>query len=323
MSAATTTNARLYLVDSSIYIFRAWHTLPDSVVDPEGRPINAAYGFAEFLLQLLEQTRASTLVCAFDLSLGQALRNEIFPDYKANRPPAPPELKHQFERCREIAAAFGLWQHASPQYEADDIIGTLASMAREHGTDCTFVTADKDLTQFVGERDVFWNFARNERHDWHSIKKRFGVWPTQIADMLALSGDKVDNIPGIPGVGQTTAARLLTRWKTLDALFDNTAKVSEMKFRGAARVATLLPEYESVVRLSRQLTGLLPVPDLPASVSELRRQSVDHAEATRVLTGLGFSERRTERALHILDTTLSHSASHTGDNNNLIDRSHT
>lgn len=295
---------RLYLVDSSIYIFRAWHTLPSTLLDPHGRPINAAFGFAEFLLQLLEQTRAKHLVCAFDLSLGQSRRNEIYPEYKANRPPAPPELKHQFERCREIATAFGLWQHASPLYEADDIIGTLAETARNAGTDCTIVTADKDLTQFVGERDVFWNFAKQERHDWHSIKKRFGVWPGQIADMLALCGDKVDNIPGIPGVGQTTAARLLTRWKTLDTLFANTAAVGQMKFRGAARVATLLPEYEPVVRLSRQLTGLLPVPDLPASMSALQRQAVHREDVTQVLTGIGFSEQRIDRALHILDTTL-------------------
>ncbi len=310
MTAPAARTSRLYLVDSSIYIFRAWHTLPDSLTDQAGRPINAAFGFAEFLLQLLEQTRADTLVCAFDVSLGQAVRNEIYPDYKANRPPAPADLKHQFERCREIAASFGLWHHASPQFEADDIIGTLALMARAAGTDCTIVTADKDLTQFIGERDVFWNVARNERHDWHSIKKRFGVWPSQIADMLALCGDKVDNIPGIPGVGQTTASRLLTRWKTLDALFDNTAKVAQMKFRGAARVATLLPEYEPVVRLSRQLTGLLTVPDLPDSVSALRRLPVDHGEVTRVLTGIGFSERRIERALTILDSTLHDSRLH-------------
>lgn len=295
MAAIKTPAETLYLIDSSIYIFRAWHTLPDSIRSPRDEPVNALYGFLDFLAQLYEQTSPEYMVCAFDQSLGTSARNRIYPAYKANRDAAPDDLKHQFALCQGAVDLLGFKQYARARYEADDIIGTLAATAGKRGFASCIVSADKDLAQFIGEHDVYWNFARREMLNAKAIEKRFGVRPGQIADLLALCGDKVDNIPGIPGVGMATAAKLLKKWQTLDHLFANKEQVVTMKFRGAARVAELLDIHESDVRLARQLTGLLTVKDLPVSVRPLKRQSGNMAGFQRFLKRQGFSERRRER----------------------------
>ncbi|MBX2824539.1 MAG: flap endonuclease [Gammaproteobacteria bacterium] len=288
---------QVYLVDSSIYVFRAWHLLPDTIQDREGKPLNAVYGFADFLVQLLEQSRARHVVCAFDKSLGVSARNRIYPEYKSNRPPAPVELKHQFTLCQQLCEHFGLPQFSHSLYEADDIIGTLANSVRREGHRVVIVSADKDLTQFIDDDDEYWDFGRKQKLDRRRIEKRFGVKPEQIPDMLALAGDKVDNIPGIPGVGNATAARLLSRWGDLDTLFEHAAEVADMKFRGAARIAGLLTEYEPTVRLARRLTGLLEVDSLPHSIQALQRQVIDPAALGDFLTTLDFSATRIERLI--------------------------
>ncbi len=297
MAAKRQPEKTLYLIDSSIYIFRAWHTLPDSIRTSRGEPVNALYGFLDFLAQLYEQTDARYMVCAFDKSLATSARNRIYPEYKANRDPAPDDLKHQFALCQQAVKLLGFKQFVRARYEADDIIGTLASTAAKRGFVSCIVSADKDLAQFIGERDVYWNFARRELMDAKGIEKRFGVKPQQIADLLALCGDKVDNIPGIPGVGMATAAKLLKKWQTLDNLFCNQDQVADMKFRGAARVADLLATHEADVRLARQLTGLLPVNDLPVSMALLKRESENMAGFQRFLKRQGFSDRRIERLI--------------------------
>ena len=148
----------------------------------------------------------------FDSSQTESYRRELYPDYKANRPPAPPELKQQFERCRAFCQAVGIPAFGSNRYEADDIIGSLASYFREQGFAITVVSADKDLTQLIlGEEDAWWDFARGTVLNRRGVEKQFGVKPEQIPDMLALSGDKIDNIPGIPGVGYTTASKILKK----------------------------------------------------------------------------------------------------------------
>jgi 5'-3' exonuclease len=294
---------RLYLVDASIYVFRSWHILPDSIVDAAGDPANAVYGFGDFLLQFLERTRPSHVAIAFDQSLETSVRNEIFPEYKANREPAPEELKRQFGRCRALVRAAGMAEFASAHCEADDIIGTLAGTARAAGFAVTVVTGDKDLAQVVRDDDEWWDFARDRRLDGRGIEKHFGVRPDQIADMLALAGDPVDNIPGIPGIGRATAARLLRRWDNIDALYDNVAAVETMKFRGAKRIAGLLREHEPVVRLSRQLTVTLPADDLPGSPDDLHWTGGDETLLDRAFDELGFGDFRRRRWTEVLRAT--------------------
>lgn len=293
----TQTPRTLYLVDSSIYIFRAWFILPSSIVCPRGEAVNALYGFADFLSQVTDQVSPSHLVCAFDRSLASSARNKVYPAYKANREPAPPELKRQFALCQSFADKCGFAQFASTDYEADDIIGTLVAVGRKNRYSNCILSADKDLAQFVGEKDMYWNFARKKRLDYRALQKQFGVQTHQIADMLAICGDKVDNIPGIPGVGAATAAKLLVKWHDLDNLFDNVEAVASMKFRGAARVSELLASYEETVRLARKLTGLWPVPDLPESINALKRRKADPTSLEQFMIKHGFGEQRRKRLL--------------------------
>ncbi|MCK4709702.1 MAG: flap endonuclease [Gammaproteobacteria bacterium] len=232
---------RAYLIDSSIYIFRAWHSFDDDITDNEGNPANAVYGFSEFLFELIKKTGSSSgasyIACAFDASQTDSYRREIFAEYKANRPPAPEELKRQFGYCREFCRAVGIADYSSNRFEADDIIGTLAHRLREQGFAVTVISADKDLAQLVrGEDDYWWDYARDNMLNKKGVEKQFGVRPEQIADMLALSGDKVDNIPGIPGIGYTLASRILNKFQTIEDILENIEEISKMKFRGSARV---------------------------------------------------------------------------------------
>jgi len=153
----------VYLVDASIYIFRAWFSMSDEFVNQKGEPTNAVYGFSGFLCSLLEQTGAEHMAIAFDESLSKGHRHEIYPEYKANRDPAPEELKRQFTWARSVAEAMGLQCFVDSRYEADDLIGTLAEFWRARGHPICVVTADKDLAQLVGENDHWWDFARNQK----------------------------------------------------------------------------------------------------------------------------------------------------------------
>ena len=298
--AAKSNPDAFYLIDSSIYVFRGWHSMPAGLTDADGHPANATYGFIEFLYQLISRRNPQLIACAFDESLGTSARNKIYPDYKANRAPAPAELKHQFKLCKAFTEAIGIAALASGTLEADDIIGSLAAIAQQQDTATVIVSADKDLCQFVAADDAVWDFARDTWLDARLIEKRFGVRPHQIADSLALTGDKVDNIPGIPGVGTATAARLLVKWGNITALLDNIDKVPAMKFRGAARVAELLQEHAETIHLARQLTGLIPAINLSTTLSDYRIRP-DEKLMEAVFDQLGFTAKRRQRWHSLLE----------------------
>ena len=268
----------LYLVDASVFIFRAWHAVPIEVTDRDGNPVNAVLGFARFLCELLERESPRHIAVAFDESLEVGYRNEIYPPYKANRDPAPVELKRQFALCREVCAAFGVTQFGSSRYEADDIIGTLARRAGVVGLPVTIVSRDKDLTQLLTTTDTYWDAIADVRYGYHEIAARFGVAPERMADFLALTGDAVDNIPGVPGVGRKTAQTLLEHFDTLQGIFDNLAHVPKLKLRNATFVAASLAEHRETAIVARQLTAIAC--DVPLSVSrvgDLRRLAPDLA----------------------------------------------
>lgn len=280
----------VYLIDSSIYIFNGWQSLPSSIKNTQGETFNAVTGFTETLATVIEQTRPLWIAAAFDTRNRDAIRYRIHPQYKANRSPSPPELQQQFSQCKAVCDAFGVTQLSNLDVEADDIIGQLTGLAQQNYQPTTIVSADKDLAQFIGDNDLFWNYAQKTQSNYKQLKKRFGVKPSQMADLLALCGDKTDNIPGIPGVGQRTAARLLTKWGNLDGVFANIDGVSAMRFKGAPHVATLLVEHEATVRLARQLTGLIRSDDLPNSLDAIAFSSPPIASCTEDLVSVGFSE---------------------------------
>ncbi|MGY1459675.1 MULTISPECIES: 5'-3' exonuclease [unclassified Luteimonas] len=247
----------LYLVDASLYVFRAWHSMPaDGFHDADGWPTNAVHGFVRFLLDLLERERPRHIAIAFDEALDSCFRNALYPAYKANRDPAPAELKRQFAYCKALCAALGLPVLAHREYEADDLIGAALVAARSDGFRGVIVSADKDLSQLLEVHDEQWDYARGQRWGAAGVKARHGVHAHQIADYLALCGDAVDNIPGVPGVGSKTAAVLLGHFGSLDALLERMDEVAFLRLRGAATVAVRLREHREQVLLYRQLSTI-------------------------------------------------------------------
>lgn len=245
-----------YLIDASVYIFRAWYSLPDDMVDAQGNPVNALYGFCRFIGDFVEQVRPKHMAILFDESLNTSFRSEIYPDYKANREPAPPELKRQFVQCREFAKAIGIMNCGHKTYEADDLIGTLVTLGRRDGRPSTIVSRDKDLAQLVSRNDIYWDFAGKGKLNYDQIPAVFGVRPEQIADFLALAGDSVDNIPGVPGVGKKTAAALLQHFGSLEELYANLGKVQDVNVRGARTLGLKLDTHRAAAMLARRLTGI-------------------------------------------------------------------
>ncbi len=245
-----------YLIDASVYIFRAYYSMPDDIVDDEGNPVNALYGFCRFLGDFMERVKPEYVAVLFDESLSSSFRLDIYPEYKANRDPAPPELRRQFPQCRRFVRSLGVLEYSHPRYEADDLIGTLVSEGRAAGIPSTIVSRDKDLTQLVSKEDIFWDFAGKGKVRYEQIPDYFGVWPEQIADFLALAGDAVDNIKGVPGVGRKTAIALLQHFGSLEDLYSNLDTVHEVNVRGARTLAAKLDTHKEDAMLARRLTGI-------------------------------------------------------------------
>lgn len=292
---------RAYLVDSSIYIFRAWHVFDDAIADAEGNPTNAVYGFTEFLYQLYQQKQPEYIACAFDAHQTNSYRREIYPEYKANRPPAPQELVAQFRYCREFCRAMGIPEFGSDRFEADDIIGTLATRLRNEGYDITIISADKDLTQLVlGERDAWWDFARGNVLNYKGVEKQFGVIPEKIADLLALAGDKVDNIPGIPGVGYKMASNLLQKFENVDDIMGNIQNISKMKFRGSARIQNLVEEHQGLLPTNKRLTEIVTDAVFDNHDGPIHWQGIPDEDAFHELFDqLNVSDQRRQRWLQV------------------------
>lgn len=287
----------VYLVDASIYVFRAWFSISDEFVNAAGEPTNAVYGFTGFLCSLLEQTNAEHIGVAFDESLSKSYRNEIYPEYKANRDPAPEELKRQFKWARDVAESMGLSCFADERYEADDLIGTLAAHWRDRGHPVCIITSDKDLTQLVEKNDIWWDFSRNRKLNRAKIKDKFGVFPEQIADFLALTGDSVDNIPGVPGVGPKSAAALLSHFDDLDAIWQRIDEVQHLSIRGAKSLQKKLHDNRAAAELARRLTIIETMVPSALENPDVTRSELDQARLNRLFDEMEFSGMLRRRCL--------------------------
>jgi DNA polymerase-1 len=288
----------LYLVDASLYVFRAWHSMPDEFHDADGWPTNAVHGFARFLLELLERERPRHIAIAFDEALDSCFRNALYPAYKANREPAPPELRRQFAWCKALCRALGLPTLAHCDYEADDLIGAAAHRSRGIGFRSVIVSADKDLSQLLCAQDQQYDFARGMRWGADGVKARQGVHAHQVADYLALTGDAVDNIPGVTGIGAKSAAVLLAHFGSLDALLARIDEIPYLRLRGAAGIAVRLREQREHALLWRQLTTIAL--DAPLPDGDFARGGGDTAELQSLAEWLRFGpltrKRLTEAA---------------------------
>lgn len=289
--------SRLYLVDASLYVFRAWHSMPDEFFDDEGQPVNAVHGFARFLLELVEREKPQHIAVAFDQSLETSFRNEFYPAYKANREPAPESLKRQFAHCIAFTRALGLGVMSDARYEADDLIGTLLARQRAAGFRGVIVSADKDLSQLLHDGDEQWDYARQQRWGRDGVPERHGVHAHQMADFLGLTGDAIDNIPGVPGIGAKTAVALLAHFGSLDAVLARVDEIPFLRLRGAAQHAARLREHRELALLSRRLATIALDAPLPEELGDAARNPGDRSALEALLERLRFGPLTRRRAL--------------------------
>ena len=270
----------LCLVDGSGFLFRAFHALP-VLTRPDGTPVNAVLGFTNMLLKLLDDLQATHVAVIFD-SARESFRNEIFPEYKANRPDPPDELIPQFPLVRDATRAFNVPCLERPGFEADDLIATYARRARAEGFDVMIVSSDKDLMQLVSDRVSMFDALKNRRIGPAEVKEKFGVGPERVVDVQALAGDSTDNVPGVPGIGVKTAAQLIQTYGDLDSLLARASEIKQPKRRQS------LIDFAGQARLSRKLVRLRDDVPTDVTVPELRRQEPDPAQLLAFLEEQGF-----------------------------------
>ncbi|MGH8287978.1 MAG: 5'-3' exonuclease [Steroidobacteraceae bacterium] len=278
----------IFLIDASVYVFRAYHSQLPPMVDADGNPVHAVFGFARFLGDLMERIRPRFVGVAFDQRLRTSYRNRIYPPYKANRVPTPAGLARQFEYCRELCRHLGVQTFVDPEFEADDIIGTLSCLMRSAGVHSAFITRDKDLAQLVRDGDLLWDFGARTQLGYRDIERHFGVAPERFADFLALAGDSSDNIPGVPGVGPKIAATLLRKFTSVDELYDNIGRVAALGLRGGSALGERLLAHRESVFVARRLTRIVCDMPLGVSASDLRPKAPDLAALASLYDRLGF-----------------------------------
>ncbi len=270
----------LCLVDGSSYLYRAFHALP-SLTDAQGRPTGAIFGVANMLRRLIESRAPERMVVVFDAP-GRNFRHEMFADYKANRPPMPDELRAQIEPLMELIDALGLRRLAVEGVEADDVIATLAGRARDGGLDVLISSGDKDLAQLVSDGVVLEDSMQEKRYDREAVVAKFGVPPERVGDLLALTGDSSDNIPGVDKVGPKTAAKWLDKYGDLETLIERAEEVG-------GKVGDNLRSALDQLPLSRKLVALDDRVDLDIDLEQLGPPQPDRARLVELLKGFGFS----------------------------------
>jgi DNA polymerase-1 len=278
----------IYVIDISSYVFRAYHALPP-LSSSKGEPTHAVAGVSAMLLKLLREHEPHGLIVAMD-SKQRSFRKEMFEAYKANRPPAPPDLQQQMSRVREVVEAWGMSPIEAPGFEADDIIATLVGQARDKGLRVVIVSADKDLLQLVGPDVVMYDTMRNKVFGPEETREKLGVDPGQVRDLLALMGDSSDNVPGVPSVGQKTAAKLLEEYGTFDGIYENLDNITRKALKAK------LTDHRDDALTSRELVTLRTDVEIdPAAVTRpftggstsALRAIFSELELTRLLAQLG------------------------------------
>lgn len=264
----------LVLVDGSSYLYRAFHALPP-LTTSTGQPTGAVRGVMNMLRSLRKQFPGSVIAVVFDAK-GPTFRDELFDQYKAQRPPMPDDLRAQIEPLHQCVLASGFPLLCVEGVEADDVIGTLARQGDGNGLPVVISTGDKDMAQLVSERVTLVNTMYSTTTDIAAVQEKYGIGPELIIDFLALMGDKVDNIPGVPGVGEKTATGLLQGLGDMDAIYANLDKVAQLPIRGAKTLGAKLSENREVAYLSRQLATIKTDVELEVRAQDLQMQQPDY-----------------------------------------------
>ncbi len=276
---------RLYLIDASAYIFRAYHALPPLTRKSDGLPVGAVQGYCNMLWKLLRDMKGADgpthLAAIFDHS-EKTFRNALYDQYKAHRPPPPEDLIPQFQLVRDATAAFGVPCVELAGYEADDLIATYACKARDAGGEAVIVSSDKDLMQLIGGGVVMYDPMKDRRLEEDAVMEKFGVTPDKMVDLQALVGDSVDNIPGAPGIGPKTAAQLLDEYGDLDTLLARAGEIKQPKRR-----ETLIA-YADQIRLSRTLVRLTCDAPAPEAIDDFVLRDPDPAVLSAFLELMEF-----------------------------------
>ena len=280
------TDTPLILVDGSSYLYRAFHALPP-LTNSKGKPTGAVKGVINMIRRLQKDYPESTVVVVFDAK-GKTFRDEIYTAYKANRPPMPDDLRVQIEPIHLIIRAMGLPMLIIDGVEADDVIGTLAVQATAAQQPVIISTGDKDIAQLVNEHITLINTMNNVTLDRAGVIEKFGIPPELIIDYLALLGDKSDNIPGVPGVGEKTALGLLQGIGGLDVIYDRLDDVAGLEFRGAKSMSTKLAENKELAYLSYTLATIKTDVEMSVHLSELRNGEPDQSELLALFKDLEF-----------------------------------
>ncbi len=284
-SAPITEDSHLYLIDASGYIFRAFHALPPLTRPSDGLPVGAVQGFCNMLWKLLEELkgddRPTHFACIFDKG-SYTFRNDLYPEYKAQRPPPPEDLRPQFPLIREAAIAFGTPAIEKEGYEADDLIATYARQAEAAGARVTIVSSDKDLMQLVSDKITLLDTMKNKRLSFEEVQDKFGVGPDKVIDVQSLAGDSVDNVPGAPGIGIKTAAQLINEYGDVLTLLERAEEIKQPKRR-----QTLIDNAEQI-KISRDLVTLKVDVPLDAPIETLKVRDPDPATLLDFLENMEF-----------------------------------
>src|SRR5258706_3375276 len=269
----------LLLVDGSSYLYRAFHALPE-LKSPRGEPTGAIHGVLSMLKRLPADYGAAARACVFDAK-GKTFREDVYPQYKANRPAMPADLAGQIEPLKEAIAALGWSVLTVPGVEADDVIATLAEQAKREGWKCIISTGDKDLAQLVDAQVTLVNTMSNEKLDVDGVRQKFGVTPAQIVDYLSLTGDAVDNVPGVDKVGPKTAAKWIQQFGSLDAVMAHAGEIPGAVGENLRKALDWLPKGRELLTVKRDVV-------LPVGLNELGAREPDAAKLAEFFERYGM-----------------------------------
>ncbi len=296
MSAKSKAPIRLYLVDGSAYIFRAYHALPPLTRKSDGTPVGAVSGFSNMLYKLLTDMKdehdPTHFAVIFDYS-SKTFRNEIYPDYKANRPEPPEDLRPQFALVRDATRAFNVPCIEAEGYEADDLIATYARHAEEAGGAAVIISSDKDLMQLVTDKVTMFDTMKNKKIGREEVIEKFGLGPEHVIDIQALAGDSTDNVPGVPGIGIKTAAQLIEEYGDLETLLARADEIKQKKRREN------LIEFADQARISKELVTLKTDTPIEEKIEDFAMREIDREKLLAFLNEMEFSTltRRVEADL--------------------------
>ncbi|NRA73760.1 MAG: DNA polymerase I [Rickettsiales bacterium] len=272
---------QIIIIDGYSFVFRAYYAMPPLTRPDDGLPVGAVYGFTSMLMKLISGMKPTHLVIVFDAGK-KTYRNEIYPEYKAHRPPPPEDLIPQFPLMREVADAFNIKVLEKVGFEADDVIATLVHMAKENKEKILIVSSDKDLMQLVNHEVKMYDAIKMKLIGEKEVKDKFGVLPTQMRDLLALVGDSSDNVPGLPGIGPKTASELLNKYNNIEGILEHSSEIKQPKRRATIEAG------KDIIDLSSKLVSLRDDLKIDIKLQDLKTQEIESSKLLKFLNKQGF-----------------------------------